>query len=233
MSDKFRNKDVRAFVETSVDLATMRPDHLLVACDFIVCQGQGGKWYDRRQFGYDRNAVQSGEACAKFRAMLQHAPCVDWSVDVDSHLALQNAHILFAAHQCFVKQRQSRKKPWISDHSSKLIGQKRTAVRVWMELRRKWRRSALQRMFVVWRDVRSGKIPIFLLQMRQARMCAMRIVIANEKEVSRLGAEIKRSLVSDKIQHIRKTVDAAFVETCDWRRQSFLERGTSSASAWS
>ena len=31
LSDNFRNNDVRAFVETSVDLATMRPDHRLVA----------------------------------------------------------------------------------------------------------------------------------------------------------------------------------------------------------
>ena len=107
--------------------------------------------------------MQSGEACAKFRAMLQHAPSVDCSVDVDSHVALQNAYILYAAQQCFVKQRQSKKKPWISDHSMNLVRQKRAAVRVWMELRRKWRWSALQRIFVVWRDVRSGKIPHFLV----------------------------------------------------------------------
>ena len=30
LSDNFRNNDVRAFVETSVDLSTMRPDHRLV-----------------------------------------------------------------------------------------------------------------------------------------------------------------------------------------------------------
>ena len=43
-------------------------------------------------------------------------------------------------------------------------------------------------------------------------MCAMRSVIANEKEVSRLGAELKKSLANDKIQHVRKIVNAAFVE---------------------
>ena len=62
--------------------------------------------------------------------MLQHAPCVDWTVDVDSHLAVQNAYILHAAQQCFAKQGKPKKKVWISDHSLKLVRQKRTAVRV-------------------------------------------------------------------------------------------------------
>ena len=46
--------------------------------------------------------------------------------------------------------------------------------------------------FVVWRNVKSGKIPIFLLQMQQARMYAVRSIIANEREMSRLGGELKR-----------------------------------------
>ena len=57
---------VVAFVETSVDLATVRPDHRLVACDFTLGHVQGGKWHDRRQCGYDRNAVQSDEPCTRF-----------------------------------------------------------------------------------------------------------------------------------------------------------------------
>ena len=76
--------------------------------------------------------------------MLQHAPCVDWTADVDSHLALQNAYILHAARQCFPKQCTPKKMAWISGHTMELVRQKRTAVRVWTELRRKWRWSALQ-----------------------------------------------------------------------------------------
>ena len=212
VSDNFRNNDVSAFVETSVDLATMRPDHRLVDCDIALGQEEGCEWHDRRQFGCDRNAVQSVEACARFRAMLQHASCVDWNVDVDSHLAVQNAYILHAAQQCFAKQRTPKKKDWISDHSMELVRRKRTAVRVWTELRRKWRWSALQRIFVVWRNVKIGKIPIFLLQMQQARMHAMRSIIANEREMSRLGGELKKSLANDKIQHVHTIVKAAFVE---------------------
>ena len=41
LSDNFRNNDVRAFVETSIDLATMRPDHRLVACDITLGQEEG------------------------------------------------------------------------------------------------------------------------------------------------------------------------------------------------
>ena len=74
LSEKNRNNDVKAYVETSVDLATVRPDHRLVVCDFTVSQGQSGKWFDRRRCGYDRKAVQSVEACEKFRSMLQQAP---------------------------------------------------------------------------------------------------------------------------------------------------------------
>ena len=44
LSENFHNNDVKAYVETSVDLATVRPDHRLVVCDFTVSQGQGGKW---------------------------------------------------------------------------------------------------------------------------------------------------------------------------------------------
>ena len=47
-------------------------------------------------------------------------------------------------------------------HSMELVRQKRTAVRVWTELRRMWRWNALQRIFVVWRAVQSGKIPIVI-----------------------------------------------------------------------
>ena len=43
-------------------------------------------------------------------------------------------------------------------------------------------------------------------------MCAMRSVIANEKEMSRLGGELKKSLANDKIQHVHTIVKAAFVE---------------------
>ena len=57
-----------------------------------------------------------------------------------------------------------------------------------------WRRSALQRIFAVWRVAQCGKIPFFLVQMHQARMCATRYIIVNEKEVSRLGTELKKSL---------------------------------------
>ena len=112
----------------------------------------------------------------------------------------------------FCETMHAEEKVWISDHSMELDQQKRTAVRVWTELRRKWRWSALQRIFVVWRNVKSGKIHIFLLQMQQARMCAMRSVIANEREMSRLGGELKKSLANDKIQHVHTIVKAAFVE---------------------
>ena len=44
-------------------------------------------------------------------------PCIDWTVDTDSHLALHNAYILHAARQCFAKQCKPKKKAWISDHS--------------------------------------------------------------------------------------------------------------------
>ena len=221
LSEKFRNNDVKAYVETSVDLATVRPDHRLVVCDFTVSQGQGGKWFNRRQCGYDRKAVQSVEACTKFRAMLQHAPCVDWSVDIDSHLALQNAYILYAARQCFVSQCKPRKKAWISERSLELVRQKRVAVRVWTNLRRKWRWSMLKRVFDVWKTLQNGKIPIFILQMHQARMCVMRSIIANERKMARLGAELKKSLADDKIKHIRSIVNAAFVERASGDDRAF------------
>ena len=148
----------------------------------------------------------------RFGAMLQRAPCVDWTVDIDSQLALQNAYMLHAARECVAKQCKPKKKTWISGRSMELVRQKRTAVRVWTELRRKWRWSALQRIFVVWRAVQGGKIPVFILQMREARMCAMRSVIENEKEMSRLGAELKKSLANDKIQHVHTMFKAAIVE---------------------
>ena len=84
-----------------------------------------------------------------FGALLQHAPCVDWTVDIDSHLALQNAYISRTTRQYFAKQRKPKKKAWISGHSMELVRQKRTAVRVWTELRRKWLWSVLQRIFGV------------------------------------------------------------------------------------
>ena len=36
LSDNLRSNGVRAFVDDSVDLATMRPDHRLVACEFTL-----------------------------------------------------------------------------------------------------------------------------------------------------------------------------------------------------
>ena len=42
LSDNFRSNGVGAFVETSVDLATVRPDHRLVACDFTLGHGASG-----------------------------------------------------------------------------------------------------------------------------------------------------------------------------------------------
>ena len=175
-------------------------------------QGQGGKWFNRRQCGYDRKAVQSVEACAKFRAMLQQAPSVDWSVDVDSHSVLQNACILHAALQCFASQCKPKKKAWISERSLELVRQKCVAVRVWTSLRRKWRWSMLKGVFEVWKTAKNGKVPIFIMQMHQARMCAMRSIIANQRKMARLGAELKMSLADDKINHICSIVNAAFIE---------------------
>ena len=110
-----------------------------MACEFTSGQGEGGKWHDRRKCGYDRNAVKSVKAGAGIRAILQHAPCVDWTVDIDSHLALQNAYILHAAQQCFAKQCKPKKKAWISDRSMEFVRQTRSAVRMWTELyRRRW-----------------------------------------------------------------------------------------------
>ena len=221
LSEKFRNNDVKAYVETSVDLATVRPDHRLVVCDFTVSQGQSGKWFDRRRCGYDRKAVQSVEACEKFRSMLQQAPSVDWSVDVDSHLALQNAYILHAARQCFASQCKPRKKAWISEQSLQLVRQKRVAVRVWTYLRRKWRWNMLERIVQVWKAVKSGKTPIFILQMHQVRMCAMRSIIANERNMACLGNVLKKSLKDDKNKHVQSVVNAAFVERASGDDRAF------------
>ena len=178
-------------------------------------------WFDRRRCGYDRKAVQSVEACEKFRAMLQQAPCVDLSVDVDSHLALQNAYILHAARQCFASQCKPRKKAWISEHSLELVRQKRTAVRVWTDLQRKWRWSVLKRVYEVWKAVQNGKNAIFILQMHQARMCALRSIIANERKMARLGVELKKSLADDKIRHIHSIVNAAFIERASGDDRAF------------
>ena len=204
LSEKFRSNDVKAYVETSADLATVRPDHRLAVCDLTVSQGQSGMWFDRRRCGYDRKAVQSVEACEKFRSMLQQAPSVDWSVDVDSHLALQNAYILHAARQCFASQCKPRKKAWISEQSLQLVRQKRVAVRVWTHLCRKWRWSMLGKILEVWKTVKSGRTPIFILQMHQARMCAMRSIIANERNMARLGhvqGELEPQVRCDTIVH--------------------------------
>ena len=48
-------------------------------------------------------------------------------------------------------------------------------------------------------------------------MTAMRNIIVNEKEISRLGTELKLSLVHEKVQHMHTMVKAAFVERGDWR----------------
>ena len=75
-----------------------------------------------------------------------------------------------------------RKRPWISDHSMELVRQKRTAVRVWTDLRRKWRWSALQRIFAVWglRSV-AGSLSSSCRCTRHG--CVPCYIIANEKEV--------------------------------------------------
>ena len=49
----------------------------------------------------------------------------------------------------------------------------------------------------------------------------MRSVIANEKEMSRLGAELKKSLANDEIQHVHTMVKAAFVERATGNDRSF------------
>ena len=79
--------------------------------------------------------------------------------------------------QCFASQCKPRKKTWISEQSLQLVRQKRGAVRVWTHLRRRWRWSMLEKVFDVWKAVKNGKIPTFILQMHQARMCAMRNII--------------------------------------------------------
>ena len=84
-----------------------------------------------------------------------------------------------------------QKKAWISEHSLQLVRQKRV-VRVWTNLRRKWRWSMLTRVFEVWKTVQNGNTPIFILQMHQARMCPMRSIIANERKMARLGVELKK-----------------------------------------
>ena len=83
---------------------------------------------------------------------------------------------------------------------------------MWTELRRRWRWSALHRIFVVWSVAQGGKIHIFIMQMHQALMTAMRNTIVNEKQIPRLGTELKLSLASDKVRHIHTMVKAAFVE---------------------
>ena len=70
----------------------------------------------------------------------------------------------------------------------------------------------LEKIFDVWKAVKNGKTPIFILQMRQARMCAMRGIIVNERKLACLGAVLKKSLTDDKNKHIHSIVNAAFVE---------------------
>ena len=125
-----------------------------------------------------------------------------------------------------------RKKAWISEQSLQLVRQKRVAVRVWTHLRRKWRWSMLERIFEVWKAVKNGKTPIFILQMHQVRMCAMRGIIANEKKMACLGAVLKKSLTDDKNKHIHSIVNAAFVERASGDDRAFLERRSSSAKSW-
>ena len=86
-----------------------------------------------------------------------------------------------------------------------IVRQKLTAVRMWTDLRRGWRWSALQRIVVVWRVAQGGKIPFFIMQMHQSRTSVMRNIIVNVKEISRLGTELKLSLANDKVQQLAIT----------------------------
>ena len=79
----------------------------------------------------------------------------------------------------------------------------------------------LERVFGVWKDAKNGKIRIFILQMHQARMYAMRNIIANERKMARLGIELKKSLADDKIKHIHSIVNAAFIERASGDDRAF------------
>ena len=125
-----------------------------------------------------------------------------------------------------------KKKAWISEQSLQLVRQKRVAVRVWTHLRRKWRWSMLERISEVWKAVKSGKTPIFILQMHQVRMCAMRSIIANERNMARLGDVLKKSLKDDKNKHVQSIVNAAFAERASGDGQGLLERRSCSAKSW-
>ena len=73
----------------------------------------------------------------------------------------------------------------------------------------------------MWKTVKRGKTPIFILQMRQARMCAMRSIIANERNMACLGHVLKKSLKDDKNKHVQSVVNAAFVERASGDDRAF------------
>ena len=73
----------------------------------------------------------------------------------------------------------------------------------------------------MWKAVKSGKTPTFILQMHQVRMCAMRSIIANERNMACLGDVLKKSLKDDKNKHVQSIVNAAFAERASGDDRAF------------
>ena len=103
----------------------------------------------------------------------------------------------------------------ISDRSMEIVRQKRTALRIWTELRCRWRWSALQRIFVYGELRKVAKPPYSSCKWRKSKL--------------------KLSLANDKLQRIHTMVKAVFVERATGDDRTFwrsVRAAASSQSCW-